>query len=381
MEFITDFRNTNIDMTDAYKYISSNKKNLFLTHDGLIEYINKLSNENFYVEVSKEIIKHIRETIFQITPFRKKIIFIPDINKEDVNLFIEGEDNFLYVLYSVRLQSGHSSIIITGGKDCDSVKLGGSGNSIRTGSGSGDSYRYANVSANTFIGNCIRDGNGTGDAVSSGFCISNSLKLGKGEGNSYNYTCMTDIPLLITNNIPTSMNDKGNLLSLKYEVDKLTIPNILISNRKDLNLSLGYIIEYYDFIKEYILNVKEDASTIEYEIESKDVSLIVSMPVLLEHKKSITFTMNGFKDGSIEVRNNGLSSNTIIVVRSGAGNGSAILSGKGHGNILRLGSGDGHAIAMGVINGYVRNTTSGVGEVYKEGGLGEPKRLKSNDTR
>ncbi len=376
MEFIRDFRKADINLKDAYKYISSNKKNLFLTHEQLIDYINIIEKDLDDLNIDKSF------PLYENIKFLNNIVCIPDTSEEDVNLFIEGKDDFSYILYSVYSKLGYSSIIVTGDNNCDSIKIGGKfGNAVRVGNGSGNSYRASDVNGNTFIGNSIRDGKGNGDAICFGFCISNSFRIGSGKGNSYNFTDNIDKKLSVTNKLPTSMNDDGTILSLKYNVDELSIPDILLLNRKDLNLSLGYVIEYEDFVREYILNSKEENGIIEYEIKASDISLIINMPVTLEHKKSITFIMNGSKNGSIEVRIFNLLTNTISVVRDGEGDGSAILSGKGHGNVLRLGSGDGHAIAMGVINGYIRNTTTGMGEVYKEGGLGEPKRLRSGDIR
>ena len=375
MEFIRDFRKAKIDLHGAYKYISSNKKNLFLTHEQLIDYINTLDKDFVYPDISKDFYKDIT--------YKNNVIFIPDTSEEDVCLFIEGKHDFSYVLYSDYIKLGYSSIIVSGDKNCDVIKINGKfGNAVRVGKGDGCSYRVANANGNTFVGNAIRDGEGSGDSVSSGFCISNSIRIGNGiRGSALNFTCSLDLQLSITDNVPMTMNDNGTVLSLKYNVDKLSIPDTLSSNKKDLNLSLGYIIDYEDFIREFGLNAKEVDGGLVYEIEASDISLIIDISITFDYKKPITFIMKGSKAGSIQVRIFNMLPNAITVIRDGEGNGSAILSGKGHGNVLRLGSGDGHAIAMGVINGYVRNVTTGQGEAYKEGGLGEPRRLRSGETR
>lgn len=375
MEFVKDFRETKINMTNAYKYVASNKKNLFLSHEQLIDYINTLDNDLAYPDISKGFYKGII--------YKNNVLFIPDTSEEDVCLFIEGKHDFSYVLYSDHIKLGYSSIIVTGDNNCDVVKVNGKfGNAIRVGKGDGCSYRVANANGNTFVGNAIRDGEGCGDSVSSGFCISNSIRIGNGiKGSALNFTCSLDHQLSITDNVPMTMNDNGTVLSLKYNVDKLSIPDTLLSKRKDLNLSLGYIIDYEDFIREFSLDAKEVDGGVVYEIEATGISLIIDISVTFDYKKPITFIMKGSKAGSLQVRIFNMLPNAITVIRDGEGDGSAILSGKGHGNVLRLGSGDGHAIAMGVINGYVRNVTTGQGEVYKESGLGEPRRLRSGETR
>lgn len=315
-----DFKNININLKDAYRYIKDNS--VFLTHE---EFVNLCGSNDYKgnLQLTGEI--HLL------------------ITDNDVNYFIEGKDGCNYILDT----EGIGSIVVTGSNNCNVIRDGsGTGDAIRVGDGSGNATRIYHkpkmepkYRTDRFIGSSIRDGYGYGSAMFLSFYAGNALRIGSGKGGSYKFENSSG---------GVCFNQSNN------DIDILTIPKRLIKDEEDL---LAKVIDYSYFISTAVYEGET------YWIEANNENIIV---VVGENDSPCSVGMRGDLNGSIELRLNMYISNSVIVSRVGVGYGHSIISGKGHGNVIRAGEGEGHSISMGEIMGTARKIGKGSGEVFKD---------------